>query len=247
MLTMMVSYFQLDRFEGKKRTSTHLLSQHDDTGSLCRTTKTGDGEEFNESSEHVAGLGETGRLEKCILIDKLGVDKVQIASSLERSISKFEQGLVCFGDSSLLQQPTRRFGTEPDAEDKWNGRNECRPELKTPSNVTDIGKDKIGARSEEDAESGPDLPRHDETTANIGRRGFCRVHRNSDFLQAHANAKKDTAGCDLSPGLGKSLAKRCEQTEDGSNEDGSSTTEVVVDGVGNPGSAARVRRRPIRG
>ena len=68
-------------------TSTHLLSNHDDTTSLCRPAKSRNGKDLNKAREHVAGLCQSLLFKQRILIDQLGVDEIQISRSLKRAVS----------------------------------------------------------------------------------------------------------------------------------------------------------------
>jgi hypothetical protein len=88
----------------------HLLRDHDHKGSQSRTSDTGDGEQLDEASEEVSMRGNSRLLDEDVFLNELGVDIVEIASGLERAISKSEQSLVCLCVTTFLHQPSRRLG-----------------------------------------------------------------------------------------------------------------------------------------
>ena len=65
-----------------KLTSAHLLGNHDNSRGLSGTTNTGDSEKLNESGEEVVRLDQTGLHQQGTLMLKLGMNKVDISSSL---------------------------------------------------------------------------------------------------------------------------------------------------------------------
>src|SRR5947209_5327828 len=76
------------------RTAAHLLSNHDDTGRLGSASKSGDGEQFDESREHIPRFDESRFLDKRLLVHDLSVDIVQVSRSLERTVSKPKERFV---------------------------------------------------------------------------------------------------------------------------------------------------------
>lgn len=93
--------------ESRELTAAHLLTNHDNTRSLSRTTKTGNGEDFNKTCEHVAGLGQSLLFQKSILIDQLCMDEIEITCGLKRAVSKSQERLVGLAVSTFLHKPTR--------------------------------------------------------------------------------------------------------------------------------------------
>jgi hypothetical protein len=92
---------------------------------LSGSAKSRNGEQFEKANKHIAGLCKSILFQKEILIDKLGMDEIEISSSLKWTIAKSKQRLIRLSNLMLLQKPSRRFGTKPDAEDKgycWNKR-----------------------------------------------------------------------------------------------------------------------------
>jgi len=105
------------------------------------------------------------------------------------------------------------------------------------SNMTTYHDREISGIAQHDSESGPNLPRHDEATSNYGGRNFSGENRDGDFLETHANTEQNTASSELAPMLGQAGSNRGKHREDGSDEDGTTTTNEIIDGVRNPGSA----------
>ena len=81
----MNSRLEIDNF-----TSAHLLCNHDNTRCLSSTSKSGNREQFEETSKEVAILCQSTLLHEEILIDNLSMDEVQVPCSLEWSIAKSE-------------------------------------------------------------------------------------------------------------------------------------------------------------
>lgn len=206
----------------------HLLGQHDCEGGQGGAANTRDGKQLDESGQVVA-LADDGRL-----LDQLGVDVVEITSSLKRGVAETKQGLVGLAVETLLHVPTRRFGAEVDADDQRNSREEGRSELETPGKLSDVVHGKIGAETEEDTESCPHLPCHDKTSTNRGRYVFGGVNWYGRSLGAHTNTEEETTDEQLVPVLRESRANDREQTENSREEDGPTSTKVVVQGVRQP-------------
>jgi hypothetical protein len=93
-------------WEEDRLTSAHLLSNHDDTRCLGGAAKTGDGEEFEETGDHIAALCQATLLQQHLLILELGVDEVQVTSSLKRAIAESKERLVSLANLAFLHQPT---------------------------------------------------------------------------------------------------------------------------------------------
>jgi len=107
--------------------------------------------------------------------------------------------------------------------------------LKSPSDLAGVDEHQVSASPDEDPKGCPHLPRHDETSTNIGRSRFCRVDWNRDFFQTHADAKQDTCCDELTPFLRERHTKGGAEAEDRSEEDCTSTGEEIVDRVRDPG------------
>lgn len=97
-------------------TTAHLLSDHDNAGSLNCTPVSWNCKQFEEASEEVVSLCEPLLFDEHFFSNQLSVDVIEIPSRLERGGPKPQQGLVGFVVLVLLHKPARRFGTEPDPE-----------------------------------------------------------------------------------------------------------------------------------
>lgn len=51
---------------------------------------------------------------------------------------------------AMLHQPARRLGAEKDTGAQGEGRDECRTELQTPSDITGVLDNDVGAETQED-------------------------------------------------------------------------------------------------
>jgi hypothetical protein len=112
--------------------------------------------------------------------------------------------------------------------------------LQSPSNLARADEDKVSTSSKPNSKGCPHLPRHDETSSNIGWSRFCRVDWNRDFLQTHTDAKQDTCGHELTPFLRECHTEGGAEAEDCSEEDCASTSEKIIERVRDPCSAAEV-------
>jgi hypothetical protein len=92
----------------------------------------------------------------------------------------------------------------------------------------------ISTVSEEDSKGGPQLPGHDQSTTDGGRRVLCRKNRDCRTLCTHSESEQETADEELPPCLGESRANDGEEAEDGGNEDCATTAQIEVQGVGQP-------------
>lgn len=87
----------------------------------------------------------------------------------------------------------------------------------------------------------PHLPSHDKSSTDNRRRVFSSIDGDSGGLCTHSDTKKYTRDEELPPILGEGGSNDRKQAEDSSDEDGSATTDDVIERVGKP--AATVRRR----
>lgn len=69
---------------------------------------------------------------------------------------------------------------------------------------------------------------------------FCRKYRYSDFLETHSNSEEDTCCNQLTPVLGAGRADGGEQREDGTDENGTTSTEPVIERVRYPSSTGAI-------
>jgi hypothetical protein len=140
-------------------------------------------------------------LEKTILVDKLGIDEIQISGCLKGGVPKFQERFVRLRESTFLHKPTRRLWTKPDTEKEWDSGYKGRAKLEPPSNAATVHEHKIGASAEEDAKGRPNLPGHDESSPDRFGSDFSRVDRDCNFFQAHSEPQEYTAGDELTPFL----------------------------------------------
>jgi len=150
--------------------------------------------------------------------------------------SKLAHGLPGFGVSAVLHEPTRRLRAEVDAGGEDKGRDKCRAKFKTPGNLADILENDIGAKAEEDTNCDPELPEHDKGTTDAGRGHLSRVNRNSGVLGSDADAHNKACCEEALPRLGETRSNRGRYQAAGSDEDLSSSSEVVIQGVDNKGA-----------
>jgi hypothetical protein len=212
------------------------LTDHDDTGCLYGTTQAGNGEQFDEASEETCVGRKTRLLNEHDFLFHLRVDVDQLSCSKDGLATETEKRLVSLTILLLGHEPSGRFRAEPDTENKRNSRDECRSELQTPRDITDVLDSKVGRRTEKDTESSPDLPRHYQTTSDLGRCDLSREDRDSNFFQTHADAKKNTAHDELLPVLCDCHTDWREKREDSSNKDDTAATEPVIERVRDPAS-----------
>jgi len=112
--------------------------------------------------------------------------------------------------------------------------------LQSPSNLARVDEDEVSTSSNHNSKGCPQLPRHDETSSDIGWSRFCRVDWNRDFLQTHTDAKQDTCGDKLTPFLRECHTEGGAEAENCSEEDCASTSKEIVERVRDPGGAAEV-------
>ena len=153
---------------------------------------------------------------------------VQVASCLQGGVAKAEKGPESIVVAVLLNIPAWRFRAEVHANHKRNGWDESGAKLKTPGDVAGVGNGKVGAETEEDTESCPHLPTHDQTATDDSRHVLSSVNGDDRGFSSHANTEEKTSNKQLLPVLGKAGADHGDQAEDGGEEDCTAATEVVV-------------------
>jgi len=131
----------------------------------------------------------------------------------------------------LLQIPTRGFRTEIDADEEGDDRKEGRTEFKPPSNPPNSLQRQVGAQTEEDTEGNPHLPTHNQTTSNRSGDVFGSENWDRGRFRTHTNAEQQTADEKLLPALAKSGTDDWDETEDCAEEDGTATSEIVVEWI----------------
>lgn len=125
-------------------------------------------------------------------------------------------------------------------------RDEGRPQLETPCDITDLVDCQVGTKAEKDAKGGPHLPTHHQPTTDGGGAVFGGVNGNHGRLTAHPHTQEQTCHEELLPRLGAPGPDDGEETEDGRDEDGASSAEIVVQRVGAPATEegrGDIRRR----
>lgn len=208
--------------------SAHLLSNHDDKRSEGGAADSWDGEQFDETGKIVA-------LSSDLLLHlDLRIDVVQVAGSLQAGVAQSAERFESTLHITFLDIPTRGLGAEIHANKQWDGRNESRAKLQPPGNITSILDSQIRRETEENPKGGPQLPAHNQASANGSRSVLCTENRNSGSLQAHAEAEEKTSDKELGPSLSYSAANRGKYAEDRRDEDCTTTAEESVAGVGKP-------------
>lgn len=122
----------------------HLLSQHDDKRSKSGTSDSGNGEKFDEASDVIAAAFDLG------FFHDLGVDVVEITSSLDGCVSKPGQRFICVCISAFLDIPSRGLRAEIDTYDERYRRNKGRTELQTERDISRVVNCEIRAETKED-------------------------------------------------------------------------------------------------
>lgn len=122
----------------------HLLGQHDSASTIVSTSNSRNSEAVPKTSK----VTSASILAKLLVVDDVRV--VVITSTDDGVSSKLGHGDEAIGDTTVLHQPTRRFGTEVDADGEEEGRDEGRAEFETPGDVANIFDDDIGAETEKD-------------------------------------------------------------------------------------------------
>ena len=168
------------------------------------------------------------------------MDVVQIACGLEWSISQTAERAERIHIATLFDIPSWRFGTEIDTNKKGDCRDECGAQLQSPRDVARVVNSQIGAETQENAESRPHLPAHDEASTNGGWAILGRENWNSRSLGAHSYTEQQTGDEQLLPVLRHGRANHREEAEYGGEEDCATTAKVVVEWVREP--AATVKR-----
>ena len=158
-------------------------------------------------------------------------------TSLQLSVPQSDQRGVGLMVTAFLQIPTWRFWAEKDTEEERDDGNEGRTEFESPSDPPNPLQRQIGAKAEEDTEGDPHLPTHNETTSN--RSGDVFGGKNGDRRRfgTHTETEQQTADEKLLPGLGETRPDDWDKTEDGTEEDGTATSEVEVERVRKPATA----------
>lgn len=233
-----------------------MLGNHDNTRGPGCAPDARNGEELDKAGEHVVGDLEAGLFDEKHLLIQKALDVIEISGGLDGGVSKSQERFPGLFVLSLLHIPSRTFGAKVCTNDQGDGGNECRTKLKAPSDIADFTNSQVGTCSQEDTKCRPHLPRHDKTTSNSrgcilsaedGDCNFFQTHTDteehtSDGYEQLANNNRPTSfyvptSRKLSPGLGDGHTKRSEKREDGADENGTSTADPMVKGVGNPSSA----------
>ena len=213
--------------EGDDVDTAHLLGQHDGEGSEGGAANTGDGEELTDTA------GVVGAADELVLNLELGADVVDVASNLDLMGTQTSERFPSLDVAALLHQPTRRLGAEVDETKERHGRDEGSTQHQTP--VVDVVVDsEVDGGSEHDTKGRPHLPGHDEGTADSSRGVLGSVDRNSGSLDTHTNTHEKTASKLLLPGLAEGRTDDRPETEVGREEDDTTTTEPVVNGIREP-------------
>lgn len=247
--------------EGNDVDTAHLLGNHNgERGESC-TADTRNGEELDETGEVVVVANHLGlNLELCVngieiasgldgvvtesqeRAHSLGVSVPLCISSKSASCTRLEKGLRRYG-ARHTHAPTWRFRAEVDAQHQRDGWDHGGSELESPGNLASMGHGQVCAVSKEDTEGGPQLPGHDQSTTDSSWSIFCGENGDGGTLSTHSESQEKTADEELLPCLGARRTNDGQETEDSSNEDGTTTTKEVVQGIRNP--AAKESRTDV--
>jgi len=203
----------------------HLLGKHDSRGSVVGTPDSRDAEAVPESGE-VAGA--TGDLE-FLLVDDVRVVVVPRSNNVVGT--KTRHGPEALGNLAVLHEPSGRLGAEKDAASEDEGRNEGRSKLQAPGDAGNVLYDDVGAEAQEDTDHDPQLPKHDQSTADTmgghlgGEDGHCSV------LSTDADAHDEAGGEQLLPRLCETGPDGGGGEDNGSEEDLAATAQVLVERV----------------
>lgn len=120
-----------------------LLGSHDGESAHGGSAQTRDGEQLPGTCEKRATT------KGFPFLEDLAVGIVHVASCNHFRVSKSLEGLVRGLVALLFEQPTRRFGTEPDEHQDWNRRSKSSSKLESPSKTTNAEEDEVGAEADE--------------------------------------------------------------------------------------------------
>ena len=145
--------------------------------------------------------------------------------------------------TALLQIPAWRFRAEIDTKEQGDDGKEGRTEFKPPSDIPNPLQCQVGTEPKEDTKGDPHLPAHNEATSNRGRDVFRGKNGDGGCFRAHADAEQQTADKKLFPGLAETGADDGKETEDGTEEDGATTSDVEIEWIGKPAPAIEKRQQ----
>lgn len=138
--------------------------------------------------------------------------------------------------------PSRRFRNEEDEANDDDGgqhrRSHHKPPIETSHarRVSDLIQCDIGYIAQHNAERGPHLPLHDESTADGLRCSFGAVDGHRGGFGTNPKPECETSDEHVPPGIGEGLPETGEGREDTGDEDCAPTSEVVVERNGQPAS-----------
>lgn len=122
----------------------HLLSKHDSRGTVVGTSDSRDAETIPETGKVVQA---TCHLQFLLVNDV----RVVVISGTDNGMgTQFHHGTESLSNLSMLHEPTRGLGTEPDTQHEDEGRNKCGTELETPGDATGVLDNDIGSKTQED-------------------------------------------------------------------------------------------------
>lgn len=216
--------------EGDDVDTAHLLGKHSSGGGVVGTPDTGNREAVPKTAE----VSSTTGGDKLLLVDDIGV---VVVTGRDNGVSaKTVHGAETLGNLSVLHQPTRRLGAEEDADGEEQGGDEGRAELKTPSDLGNVLDDNVGAEAQEDTGDDPELPEHDKGTTDTGGSHLGGEDGDSSVLGTDTDTHDKTSGEELLPGPGETGTNGGGSQAKTSDEDLTTTTEVVVEGIDDEGT-----------
>jgi len=161
---------------------------------------------------------------------------VKISSSLKRSVAETAKRLKSLAHLAPSNIPTRRLGTKVHTTQKGHSGYKCRSKLQTPGEGTGIFDSQVSAKAEEDSKGRPQLPTHDQATTNHCGSVLSAEDGDCGSLQAHSNSKEQTSDEQLGPILGETGADGRQDTEEGRDEDCTTSAQNSIHGVREPAS-----------
>lgn len=211
----------------------HLLSKHDGGSTIVGTSDARNREAIPETRE----VGRTSGDTTLFLIDNPRV--VKVSSGNDGVCTERVHGSEGLCVLAVLHQPTGRLGTEPDTGSKDKRRDKGGAKLQAPRQASSVLDSNVCDESEEDANDDPQLPEHNEGAANTMRRHLGRENGDRGVLGTDANTHGKTAPKQALPRLSKPRSDGSGRQEQASQEDFSSSSEVVVERVDNESAAKK--------
>jgi hypothetical protein len=212
--------------------SAHLLGNHDGRSTIVSTTDAGHAEAVPETGEVASTCG----LLQFLLVDDVRV--VEVTGGDDGMSAEARHGAEALGVLVVLHEPTGRLRAEEDADGEDEGGNEGRAQLQAPRHGTGVLDDDVGGETEENADDDPELPEHDEGTADTMGSHLGRINGDGGILRANANAHDESRDEELLPRPGETRGDGGGCKAEGSDENLTTSAQVVIQRIDNEGAAA---------